>query len=51
MPFADDRGRSLSARFPYGLIKGLLQQHYVTQDQQDSRIYRISATGLQAAKS
>jgi Asp-tRNA(Asn)/Glu-tRNA(Gln) amidotransferase B subunit len=51
MPFADDRGRALSARFPYALIEGLIQQHYVTQDPNDARVYRISVDGLRAANS
>jgi hypothetical protein len=51
MKLADADGRVLSARFPYALIEGLIQQSYVTQDRNDGRIYRISRDGLRAAQS
>jgi hypothetical protein len=51
MQLFDDDGRGISPRFPYALIEGLIQQHYVTQDKTDGRIYRISNDGLRAAQS
>jgi hypothetical protein len=51
MKITDADGRRLSARFPYILVEGLIQQRYVTQDQNDRRIYRISHDGLRAAQS
>jgi hypothetical protein len=46
----DDDGREISPRSPYALIEGLIDQHYVTQDPADARIYRISNDGLRAAQ-
>jgi hypothetical protein len=51
MKITDADGRRLSARFPYILVEGLIQQRYVTQDQNDRRIYRISHDSLRAAQS
>jgi hypothetical protein len=49
MVIRDDQGRQIIPRFPYDLIKGLIEQHYVDQDKNAGRIYRISHDGLKAA--
>jgi hypothetical protein len=46
-----DDGRQIIPRFPYALIEGLIQQHYVEQDKTSGRVYRISDAGLKAARS
>jgi hypothetical protein len=48
MSLTDDQGRQIVPRFPYALIEGLIQQSYV---EREGRRYRISHSGLQAAKS
>jgi hypothetical protein len=51
MVIHDETGRQIVPRFPYALIEGLIQQHYVEQDKNDGRVYRISHAGIKAANS
>jgi hypothetical protein len=51
MVIRDDQGRQIVPRFPYRLIEGLIQQHYVEQAKNTGRIYRISHAGMKAANS
>jgi hypothetical protein len=51
MELKDDDGRQIIPRFPYALIEGLIQQHYIEQDKTAGRLYRISHSGLKAANS
>jgi hypothetical protein len=49
MKTTDDYGREVNAVFLYEVLNDLLRQHYVKQDPQDARVYRISLDGLKAA--
>jgi hypothetical protein len=51
MKITDNYGREIDARFPYTIIEGLIQQHYIEKDKHNARIYRISHDGLRAAQS
>jgi hypothetical protein len=48
----NDYGKEVEARFPYDVIEsGLMRHRYIEQDKVDACIYRISYSGLRAARS
>ena len=47
----NNNGNEVDAWFSYDYIRGFICQHYIEQDTDDLRIYRISAAGLRAARS
>lgn len=44
-------GKEADARFSYDYINGFIRQHYIEQDKDDLRIYRISDAGVRPARS